>query len=202
MVRIPISINVLIPNHLLFPPKPEPPADHDLSQYRNGAPSHLPGSLQGSRFGNYPGGIAAYNVMASFKSQMSPTAVAPVPGFPAAVVAAAAGRRYAASAITDSSTLLADAEAELRALALLAARGAAVGGPLSPAVAGILWPTPTAKKDDRPLELRKRAEKRVVSDRVEARQEAGSAFTPTPPSGRLEDPSVPPLVAPTSVRRR
>ena len=93
MVRIPISMNVLIPNHLLFPPEPEPEpeplADPNFPQYRNGVPPHLPGSPQGSRFGNYPRDIAAYNVLASFKSDMSPVAVAPVPGLPAAVLAAA-----------------------------------------------------------------------------------------------------------------
>ncbi len=96
MVRIPIRMNVMIPWHLLQPP-PEPAADHDLPHHLDGMPLPPPGSPPDRRFGNYPKCVAARNAMAGFKSQMSPAAVAPVPGLPVTVVAAA-GRGVGTSA--------------------------------------------------------------------------------------------------------
>lgn len=84
--------------------------------------------------------------MDSFRSQMSPAAVAPVAGLPVAIAAAAghgAGTAEASFAAGSSGGLLdGGAQLELRGLALTAGRGA-VAGPLGVAVAGALWPTPT-----------------------------------------------------------
>ena len=128
------------------------------------------------------------------------------------------GRRPAANVAADSSggLLDADAQAELRGLALAAGRGAiavgrgAVAGPLGAAVAGALLPTPTAM-DDRPLamcELAKargdtgglaastgldgaRARQGRGPGSLEAERGEGSDFTTTAPSGQLKGMSVP-----------
>ena len=157
-----------------------------------GVDNSVPGKLQGSRFGNYPRGIAAQNVMASVSSQMWPDAVAPVPGLPAAV-AAAIGQiegTYTASVAAVSAGLLdAGAEAERFGLALLEGRGAAVAGPLG-VMTKILWPTATGM-DDRPIAIRELAEKQDASTRLEANHNGQSAFTATPPLGPLQGRPVP-----------
>ncbi len=128
----------MIPNHLLWPPEPEPEpaAGHDPVYSPHGVPPRAPGSPPGRRFGNYPKGVAARNVMDSSKSQMATAAVAPVPGVPAAVAAAIGIRAspFAASIAADSTGGLLDAgaEAELRGLALTVERGT-VAGPVGAA---------------------------------------------------------------------
>lgn len=100
---------------------------------------------------------------------------------------------------------------------MVAGRGA-VAGALGAAVAGEFWPTPTAM-DDRPLAVRELAEaavRKLAKPRVdtgslaglaglddtparqgngpgspEAERDEGSAFTATPPSGRLQGTPVP-----------
>lgn len=61
MVRIPVTINVLIPDHLLHPPQP-PPGEPGAS----GTPS-VPVSLPRVRFGSYPRTVAARNLARTFK---------------------------------------------------------------------------------------------------------------------------------------
>lgn len=139
IVRIPINLNVMIPGDLL-----QPAGDHDPARSPHGVPPDAGRPPSRRRFGNYPKAIAARRLMESVRSQMSPAAVAPAAGLPAAI-AVAAGRgagMAAASVVAGSSGGLLDAgaQAELRGLALTAGRGAAAG-PLGAAVAGALWPT-------------------------------------------------------------
>ena len=52
LVRIPISLDVMIPNHLLQAPEPRPAPDHDPLYSPNGVPPQPPGSPLRRRFGN------------------------------------------------------------------------------------------------------------------------------------------------------
>jgi hypothetical protein len=56
MVRIPISMNAMIPGHLLQPPEPEPTAGHDQPHSSSGVPPRAPGRPPRRRFGNYSQG--------------------------------------------------------------------------------------------------------------------------------------------------
>ncbi len=63
MVRIPVSLNVWLPNSILYPPAPPPepsPTDSTL-----GVP---PGGARRTHFGNYPNAIAAQNIARTFQS--------------------------------------------------------------------------------------------------------------------------------------
>lgn len=148
MVRIPISMNAMIPGHLLQPPEPEPTAGHDYPRSANGVSPNAPGSPPRRRFGNYPRGIAARNVMNSFRSQMSPAAVAPAAGLPAAVAAAtgqdtrAAGEHREKDSFED--LIDADTRADDRGLRLVSERSVAAGS--SRAATAALWPPPIVKR--------------------------------------------------------
>ncbi len=62
LVRIPVSLNVFIPNSVLHPPPPPRASPTDTA---HGVP---PSSRRRTRFGNYPKAVAARNIARTFRS--------------------------------------------------------------------------------------------------------------------------------------
>ena len=71
LVRIPISVNVMIPAELLQPPKPPPGQDPAYSLH--GVPPESSGSPLRRSFGNHPKAVAAQRIAETFKDTLRQT---------------------------------------------------------------------------------------------------------------------------------
>ena len=71
LVRIPISMNVMIPAELLQPPEPLPGQSPAYSP--DGVPSESSGTPSRRSFGNHPKAIAAQRIAGTFKDTLNQT---------------------------------------------------------------------------------------------------------------------------------
>ena len=82
MVRIPVSMNMMIPGEVLEPP---PLLPHPMGIQQGPAPRDAPpGTVQGPssrRFARYPGGTAAENIARSFRTEADLSEPGPTAAF-------------------------------------------------------------------------------------------------------------------------